>query len=57
MVYLKALFMSSREKTGPLIRVCIICIGSIDQLPLVLSIIVFNWRAFRTILSDSSFLV
>ena len=48
--------MSSREKTGPLIIVSIICIGSIGQLRLVLSIIVFNWRASRTILSDSSFL-
>ena len=48
--------MSSREKTGPLIHVSIICIGSIGQLRLVLSIIVFNWRAFRKILSDSSFL-
>ena len=48
--------MSSREKTGPLISVSIICIDSIGQLRLVLSIIVFNWRASRTILSDSSFL-
>ena len=48
--------MSSTEKTGPLICVNIICIGSIGQLPLVLSIIVFNWRASRLTSSDSSFL-
>ena len=48
--------MSCREKSGPLIRVSIICISSIGQLRLNLSIIVFNWRASRTILSDSSFL-
>ena len=48
--------MSSREKTGPLIRVSNICIGSTGQLRLVLSIIVFNRLASRTILSDSSFL-
>ena len=48
--------MSSREKTRHLICVIIICIGSIGQLRLVLSIIVFNWRASRTIPSDSSFL-
>ena len=48
--------MSSREKTGPLICVIIICIGYIGQLRSVLSIIMFNWREFRTILSDSSFL-
>ena len=48
--------MSSREITRPLIRVSIICIGPIGQLRLVLSIMVPNWRASRTILSDSSFL-
>ena len=48
--------MSSREKTGPLISVSIICIGSLGQLRLVSTIIVFNWRASRTILSDSTFL-
>ena len=48
--------MSSREKTGPLIRVSIICIGSIGQLRLVLPIIMFNCRSPRTIFSDSSFL-
>ena len=48
--------MSCREKTGPLIHVSIICIGSIGQLRLVLSIIVFNWRASGTILTVSSFL-
>ena len=53
---LKALFMSSREKTGPLIRVSNIYIGSIRQLRLVLPIIMFNCRSPRTIFSDSSFL-
>ena len=48
--------MSSREKTRHLICVIIICIGSIGQLRLVLSIIVFNWRESSTIPSDSSFL-
>ena len=48
--------MFSREKTGPLIPVSIICIGPFGHLRLVLSIIIFNWRASRTILSDSSFL-
>ena len=47
--------MSSREKTGPVIRVSTICIGYIGHLHLVLTIIVFNWRAARTILNDSSF--
>ena len=47
--------MSSREKTGPLIRVSIIGIGSIGQLRLVLPIIMFNCRAYRIIFSDSSF--
>ena len=48
--------MSSKERTGPLICLSIICIGSIGQIRLVLSIILFNWRASRAILSDSSFL-
>ena len=48
--------MSSREKNGPLNRASIICSGSIGQQRFVLSIIVFNWRASSTILSDSSFL-
>ena len=47
--------MSFREKTGPFICLGFICIGSIGQLRLVLSTIVFNWRASRTILSDCSF--
>ena len=48
--------MSALEKTRPLIRVSIICIGSIGQLNLVSSIIVYNWGVSWTILGDSPFL-
>ena len=50
-------FLSAIEKTGPLIRVSINCMGSIGQENLVSSIIVFNWRASRAVLSDSPFLM
>ena len=40
---------------GPLIRVSIIWIGSMDRLHFVLSTIVFSWRASTTISSDSPF--
>ena len=55
-IWLYALFLSAVVKTGPQFRVSIICIGSIGQLHLVSAIIVFNWRATRTILRNSPFL-
>ena len=48
--------MSAFEKTGPLIRVRRIALGSNGQLHLVSSIIVFNRRACIKTLSDSPFL-
>ena len=48
--------MSSIEKTGPLICVSIICIGSIGQLNSVLSIFVLSCWASKTMFSDSPFL-
>ena len=48
--------MSAIEKIGPLIRVSFIWIGFMGQLHFVSSIIVFNWRASKTIFSDSPFI-
>ena len=54
-IWLYALFMSAIEKIGPLMRVSIIRVGSIGQKHFVSSIIVVNWQASKTILSDSPF--
>ena len=54
-IWLYAIFMTAIEKTGPLIRVSIISIGSIGQPHLVASVIVFNWQLSRTIINDSHF--
>ena len=55
-IWLYALFISAIEKIAPLILVKIFWIGSMVQLHLVSSIIVFSCRASKTILSDSLFL-